>query len=1092
MNTKQYYPLTHPQKNIWYTEKVYPNTGVANIALTLKFEGQLDCLLLNKAVNEVVRLNEGMRLRVVEIDGEPMQYVAEYRQAGLETIEFSGFQAQENYKIWVDNQTRAPFEFIDSDLFYFAIVRFENNEGGLYIKLHHMITDAWGMGLIVNRINDLYVKLKSGADVLYTQNPSYIEYALKEQEYKKSHGLWKDEGFWSERFATVPEVAGLKTIGTNYGSIDANRKVFLLSDELTSEIKAFCKQTGVSVYGLFLSIMYVYIARMTSKEDMTIGTIIYNRSGVREKDTAGMFISTVPFRITGGSDWGFSSLLQAVAKDLRGVLKHQRYPYDLLLQKLREKNNKLDRLFDVIVSYQNIVFDVEEEWHFNGYEVTPLAMHISDRGDKGQLKLEVDYRAELFSDEEIGQILKHLLNLTRCSIKNPVKPISKLELLTEEERKQVLFEFNDTKVQYDSTKTIQKLFEEQVERTPHNTALVFHDTLMTYEQLNQRSNQLARALRKKGVRRDSITGIMVNRSTEMMIAIMGVLKAGGAYLPIDHEYPADRINYMLEDSEAGVLLTDRKFAGGVDFNGEFVYLDDEEIFTGDSSNLNIINDSGDLAYVIYTSGSTGKPKGVMLEHRAVVNFIKGITDRIEFLPHKTILALTTISFDIFVLETLLPLTKGLRIVIADESQYRDPELLNELIIKNNIDMLQTTPSRMQMLVNYPDSLGCFANLKDIMIGGEAFPQALLESIKKLCSARIYNMYGPTETTVWSTIKELTHADEVNIGKPIANTQIYILDKHNNLQPPGIPGELCIGGDGLARGYLNRPELTAEKFIPIPFTNEQLIIDNGELEGDNCKLSSVNCQLLYKTGDLARWLPDGSIQCLGRMDYQVKVRGFRIELGEIESQLLKHELVREAAVTARDDGSGNKYICAYFVGETSLAVDELREFLSLELPDYMIPSYFVQLERLPATPNGKIDRNALPEPVADVVTGIEYVPPRNDVEERLVEAWQEVLGRSRVGINESFFALGGDSIKAVQLISYLQRYNLKVRTRDIFRCATIAGLSGCVEVCGDVKESTKESGSCSVGMENTIGSGLKGLDSEDIDDIFSALEDCFGD
>ncbi|WES35778.1 amino acid adenylation domain-containing protein [Ruminiclostridium papyrosolvens DSM 2782] len=555
---------------------------------------------------------------------------------------------------------------------------------------------------------------------------------------------------------------------------------------------------------------------------------------------------------------------------------------------------------------------------------------------------------------------------------------------------------------------IHRLFESQALSTPNNTALILGEKSLSYKELNERANQLAWKLREKGVQADRIVGIMVNRSFEMIIGILGVLKAGGAYLPIDPAYPADRIQFMLEDSSSHILLSQKKFVEGIHYEGDFINLDEKAIYAGDDSNPAIINSSKDLAYVIYTSGSTGTPKGVMIEHGAVCNFIRGISEKIDFSEGKTILALTTISFDIFVMETLLPLSRGLSVVIADESQQKNPKLLNELIIQNHVDMLQSTPSRMQLLLRYDEELQGLKYLKEIMVGGEPLPTSLLERLKCLSNAKIYNLYGPTETTVWSTLKDVSLCSSINIGKPICNTQIYIVDENSGLQPVTEEGELCIAGDGLARGYLNRPELTEEKFVANPFN-----------PGSK----------MYRTGDLAQWLPDGNIEFLGRIDNQIKLNGYRIELEEIEYQLLKHHSIKEAVVIAKEGKEGNKFLCAYFMSDIELQDTVLKEYLSKSLPQYMIPPYFMRLEKFPLTPNGKMDRKWLPEIQNNETSDVnEEQQITEDSEENEIEARVKTIIRASIDIQiqedsinlkNRFSDFGIDSLLYIKIVVLIE-------------------------------------------------------------------------
>lgn len=506
--------------------------------------------------------------------------------------------------------------------------------------------------------------------------------------------------------------------------------------------------------------------------------------------------------------------------------------------------------------------------------------------------------------------------------------------------KEVLFSFNNTHKDYCKEKTIHGLFMEQAGKSPECTALVFKDKKLTYRELDEKSNQLAEIILGKSTPDNSIVGIMAMRSIDMIVGILAVLKSGKTYLPIDPSYPQDRINYMLEDSKTGLLLTQRVLAEKIRHKCKQIYMDDAGIYAGAVSlSEQPAVKSDNPAYVMYTSGSSGKPKGVIIEHRSVHNFIQGVSDVIDFSGQKAMLSLASISFDMSVLETIVPLCTGLTVVIADEDQQKNPGLLGEAILNNKVRMLSMTPSRMQTLLTLNKCRDFLKPVTEIMLGGEQFPPVLLEKLNKTTGAKIYNMYGPTETTVYSAIQDLTGRTGVDIGTPIANTGILIVDENGRLQPPGTEGELCICGDGLARGYLNKPELTDEKFVPNPYSPEEK---------------------MYRTGDLAKWLPDGRIECLGRIDNQVKIRGYRIELGEIEAQLLKNNQVTDAAVVAKTGKDGNKYLCAYVVSEGEPDISGIKSGLSKELPDYMIPTHIVKLSELPLTPNSKVDLKSLTE------------------------------------------------------------------------------------------------------------------------------------
>ncbi len=590
-------------------------------------------------------------------------------------------------------------------------------------------------------------------------------------------------------------------------------------------------------------------------------------------------------------------------------------------------------------------------------------------------------------------------------------------MLSKEEKNKILYDFNNTKVDYSKDKTISQLFEEQVEKTPDNIAVVFENQQLTYRELNERSNSLAYYLRNKGIGRNDIVGIMVNRSLEMIVSILAVLKSGGAYLPIDPTYPNSRITYMINDSNVKTILTQSILQKRFNNLSNLLSIDlsNYNIYANPCKNLNVINTPDDLAYLIYTSGSTGKPKGVMLTQKNVNNFIKGTCDVINF--KDTIVSVTTMCFDIFVLETILPLEKGLKVVIANETEQNIPKSLNELCIKNNVKILQTTPARMSLLLSDSSNLDYIKNLSIIMLGGEQFPYKLLQQLKSITNSEIYNMYGPTETTVWSSIKDLTNTNSINIGKPIANTQMYILDKKLNLLPIGVPGELYVGGDGLSRGYLGRERLTSQKFINNPYIKNDII---------------------YNTGDVAKWLPNGELDCLGRSDSQVKLRGLRIELGEIENQILSFPNIENSAVCIKNDSSDRQFLCAYFTSKERISISELKNYLSKFLPNYMVPSFLIQLEDFKYTPNGKVDKNSLPK--LDISINTNMILPETKTERDLSKIWEDLLGISPISINENFFNIGGDSILALKMQIELLNNNINISYADIFKYNTIKELA----------------------------------------------------
>lgn len=1030
----QYYPLTHPQKVVWYTEKVYPGTSIGNVAGTLRIKGKIDYSILERAINIFIEKNEGMRIRIRENHDEPQQYISEYKYQKIDFYDFSGKDINEFYKF---NQhiTQIPFELVDSDLYYFAIIKINEEDGGFYTKNHHLISDAWNMSLLGSQIVEYYSKLKHGLEISKENNPSYFEYITSEDEYKKSIRFQKDKEYWNKKFESIIDPTSLKSKTSKYMGIKARRKTLIVPKKLSAKMQQYCSENKTSAFSLFTAALAMYVNRITSKENIILGTTTLNRTNAREKETIGMFSSVASILIDISHDMSFKTLTENLTKNNMALLRHQKYPYDLLLKDIRETHKTSDNLFDIVLNYQNSKFnknEVEEystRWHFNGHQVESLSININDREDEGHLIIDYDYLSEIFHVKEIEFIHQHIINLLWHALDNPSKKISKLDMLSEKEKHKILFDFNNTKAEYPKDKTIHQMFEEQVERTPDNVAVIFKNEKLTYRELNNKANQAARLLREKGVKQDSIVVIMVYRSLEMIIGIMGILKAGGAYLPIDPEYPKDRIQYMLEDSGTKLLLTETALQGRVKFKGEIIDLKDKGVYSGEIEKLQNINTPQNLAYIIYTSGSTGKPKGVMIEHQGVVNRINWMQKKYPLDENSVILQKTPFTFDVSVWELFWWSFVGAGVCMLEPGGEKEPEKIIKAVENYKITTMHFVPSMLNIFLKYieeQNKLERLSSLKQVFASGEALtPQKanlFNRLLNKVNGTELYNLYGPTEATVdvsyfdCSVGKEL---ESVPIGKPIDNTCLYILDKNNNLQPIGIPGELCIGGDQVARGYINKPELTFEKFVPNPF---------------------IPGTKMYKTGDLARWFPKGDIEYLGRFDFQVKIRGNRIEIGEIENRLHEHRNIKDAVVIAREDKGENKYLCAYIVCSEYVEISELKEHLLKKLPDYMIPSYFVKLDEMPLSSNGKANRNALPEPQKNAQAEIEYIAPSNEVEEMLVKICSEVLKIEKLGVNDNLFNLGGDSIRIIEILTNIYKYKWGLTVEDFYKYQTIKKLS----------------------------------------------------
>ncbi len=787
------YNLTNPQKSIWFTEQFYKGTPIENITGCVIVLEKLNLKALQKAINLFVKSNDSFRLKFTVKDDKPLQYLSSFSEFEIENVMVN---TDEDIKDIENKMSNTPFEVLDNLLFSFKTFTFPDGHGGFVITAHHLISDAWTAGLVVNEIMDYYEKIIN-SQIIDNQNPSYLDYITSEQEYLNSEKFNKDKEFWNEIFKTVPEVATIPSINVENSnsslSCKAKRKQFVIPKETMNLINEFCKQNKASAFNFFMAVLAIYLSRVSSLDDFTIGTPILNRGNFKEKQTTGMYISTIPFRISINHKIPFAEFLSNISADFSKIFRHQKYPYQYLLEDLRKKDSSIPNLYNILLSYQNVRsnkqtsdINYESSWVGNNFISDDIDIHLYDMNDTGDINIAYDYLISKYSIDDICSIHARFLYIINQVLENNDITLNEIEIVTPDEKKKILYDFNNTSADYPRDKTITQLFEEQVEKTPDNIAVVFENQKLTYRELNEKANSLACYLRENGIERNNIVGIMVKRSLEMIVSILAVLKAGACYIPIDPEYPQDRIEYMLNNSNTKLLLTFKRLENKVTFDNKLFVELDNELYNSNKDNLININKPDDLAYIIYTSGSTGKPKGVMLKHSNINNFIQGMCNVVDFNSEKTIVSVTTISFDIFVLESLLPLEKGLKIVIANENEQNDARLFNSLCLENNVNIIQTTPSRFQVLISNSNELNYLESITDILVGGESFPKMLLEKLQQLTKANIYNVYGPTETTVWSTVKNLTDETSITIGKPISNTRCYILDNNKKLLPVLTP------------------------------------------------------------------------------------------------------------------------------------------------------------------------------------------------------------------------------------------------------------------------------------------------------------------
>lgn len=1050
-----FYNLTTPQKNIWDMEQFYSNTPLNNVCGSVIIHEKVDFDRLKIAVDVMVRMNDAFGIELVNDNDTVKQLynkniVSNFSSEIVEVADKNELNDLEN--------KLSHIVFSKNNLFDLKVFKLPNNEGGVISAVHHTLADSWAQGLICKYIIDVYYDLLQ-MDVLPVniddfvndekkkyKIASYFDFVQKENDYLNSSSFTKDKKYWNDMFATVPDIPEfLPTVNDNSNLPTASRESFVLNADILKKINEFCTDNNTSVYNFLIAVYSTYISSITNSNDFVIGTPVLNRRTVAEKSTIGMFVSTMPLRVNVNSDISFNDFCRQLSANTFSAFRHQHYPYEKIVGDLRKEHKNLSNLYNVLISYQitktiSDKVNCETYWTFNGYSSDDLQIHILDLNDTGKLCINYDYKNNKYAQNDIKDLHCRILNIIDTVLNDYKICIKDIDIVTPIEKNRILNDFNNTFKEYDKNKTFAILFEEQVKRTPNNIALIFGTQKLTYKELNERANSLAKYLRNQGVKRNDLVGIMVNRSLEVLISILAVLKSGGAYIPIDPHFPEDRVLYMLENSNAKLLLTQKVLENSSNYDNKiFVDLDNNEIYDLPSDNLKCINKPDDLAYVVFTSGSTGNPKGVMVKHSSLSNFTNYCNEHINFIKNSKNMALvtiTTISFDMFVLD-LVPIQNGVTIVMANEDEQNTPYLLNELIEKNNVNVIQSTPSRIQTFINNIEDIPSFKKLNYFELGGEQVPLSLVKTLQSF-GADVYNCYGPTETTVYSSIIKLGDS-YITAGKPMYNTQIYFLNNNLKLMPIGVPGELYISGDGVSKGYINNKELTDKSFIPSPYFKNKI---------------------MYKTGDLGFYTKDGHIICLGRADYQVKIRGQRIELGEIEEQISSLSSIKTCVVVKKVDSNSHEFLCAYFTAIEDIDINEVRNYLSKHLPKYMIPQFYMQMESLPYTPNGKVDRKALPEIKAQIEK-TKKIAPRNDIDAKLVDVFKDLLHIDKISINDSFFDLGGDSLSAINLCTRIQsKFNAQLSVRDILDNPVLQDLSDVISNSMDLGSSKADTNNSS--------------------------------
>ena len=1013
--------LTYPQKAILLTEQFYKNTAVNNICGTAIIDSVLDFCALNKAINIVVKENDIFRTILTKKSGEFKQFKTEYKETNFEVIDIKDKSEVKNIE---DNLMKKPFHLIESDLYEFKMFRFENGCGGFLLNVHHIISDGWTLGLVCRKIMKAYANIINNELSDEKIEFSYLDYAESENEYINSTKFLKDKKYWEELFCENINPAVLPSDNLEKSaelSCLGERISFSISKAKMKLINEYCTKNKITVFNFLMAIYSIYISKIINSTDFSIGTPILNRTNFKEKNIAGMFVNVVPFRVQINPEFRFVEFVQNIAEETIGLLRHQKYPYQLLLEELRKKDSSIPNLYNIVLSYQITKANNETEykystrWAFNKHATDDISIQFLDLDEEGSLTVSYDFKKLKYSEDYIRSMNARIFEMINKILEVDNILIKDIEIITKQEKNRILNNFNNTEFEYNKNKNVIKSFKEMVRKYPDKTAIIFENKKMTYKELDEKSNILAMSLKENGANPKNIIGICVNRSLELAVGLLAILKINCAYLPIDPEYPEERIEYMLSDSKAQILLSNKRTENVIkNINVKKIDIGFESsIYNRLSIEVEEKINPEDLIYLIYTSGSTGKPKGVMLKHQNIINFLIGTKNIIDFNQEKVMASITTICFDIFVLEFWGALTSGMTLILANEIEQNNSENLNKICLENKATMIQTTPSRFKALLENQENSEFIKKMTDIMVGGEALPKALVEKFEKITKANIFNMYGPTETAVWSTIKKVKSKDMITIGKPIANTKCYILDKDKNLLPTHTPGELYIGGDGVSNGYLNREELTDEKFVESPFDENNLI---------------------YNTNDLAYFTNNGEIVHLGRTDFQVKIRGYRVELEEIESKINQIPEILNNVVIA---DSNQKYLICYYIANEEIDTNKVTAKLLKDLPNYMIPAVFFKMDEFPLTPNGKLDRKRLPKikfEEGNIQTG------KTKTEKILSKVISKVLEKDELDIDTPFLVLGLDSLGVIEAQTMLLQYNYNLNTQDFYKFTTIRSLA----------------------------------------------------
>ena len=1037
------YPLSFAQERLWFIDQLVRDGSLYNLPAAVRLTGRLNVEALEKTINEISRRHKTLTTTFPTIEGQPVQMVNPAQPVSIPVIDLSNWQVEEREaeaQRMVNLEARKPFNLATGPLLRVQLLQLEEQEFIVMLSMHHIIADGWSIDVLIREIMVLYQAMVAGEpSPLPELTLQYADYARWQRQYLQGELLDAQLAYWQKQLAGVPPLLELPSDHPRppEQSYRGTTRSLMLSPELSEALRSLSRREETTLFNVLLTGFKTLLFRYTWQNDICVGTPVAGRDRVETEGLIGFFANVLVLRTRVAGDATFRQLLRHVHEVSLEAHSHQDVSFEKLVEALQpERNMSYSPIFQVMFAFLNAGQTVLEipGLKMSGYgavqEAAKYDLLLGVMDLRERLSISLEYSTDLFEADTIERMLSHLRSLLESVVVDPGQRLTDIPLLQQSEREQILVEWNRSDAAYPADACMHQLFERQVDEHPEALALVYGEQQVSYRELDERANQLAHYLQSEGVGPDTLVAVCLERTIEMVVALLGILKAGGAYLPLDASYPAERLRYMLADSEAKLLLTEAKLGELFGESAAALYVERlaEELEQQSRERVQSEVAAEHLAYVIYTSGSTGQPKGVMIAHRGLVNYLHWAA-RVYELSGETndggrgAALHSSISFDLSITSLWAPLVAGESVVLVAEELGLEG-LLGSLREQGPFGVVKITPSHLVLLNQQLESEELRRSARVVVIGGEALASEQVRVWREQSpETRLINEYGPTETVVGCCVYEVTaetrREGAVPIGRPIANTQLYVLDRGLEPVAVGVVGELYIGGDGLARGYLRRPELTAEKFVPHPFA------------ADGARL--------YRTGDLGRYLSDGNIEFLGRMDEQVKVRGYRIELGEIESVLRASEGVKEAVVVI-EEAHGEKRLIGYVVAEAGVALqpDRLRAQLREQLPEYMVPAVFMELEKLPLTANGKVDRRALPAlGITKQERKKDFTAPRNTLEIALAKVWEELLGISPIGITDNFFDLGGSSLLAVRMVALVEKqFGKDLPLITLFKGATI--------------------------------------------------------